>query len=158
MLKCALSVSGLSGLVLLAITGFCATAPADLPPRPTPLPSQAPPIQGATLDLRLTFPATWPWEDTHWQTLWTAVQWQDAQGAWHTVPGWQGQLERVWQDTGRVVGQKVWWVAPEDLGTGPFRWVIYAKRDGGQLAASDAFMLPQATSAWLDVWVAVAPP
>jgi hypothetical protein len=65
---------------------------------------------------------------------WTVVQWQDAQGDWHDVEGWQGPLGQE--------GHVVWWVTPEIWGEGPFRWAIYQRQDGQLLATSDSFNLP----------------
>lgn len=64
---------------------------------------------------------------------WTAVQWQDGRGDWHTVAGWQGALES---------GQKSWWAAADQLSSGPYRWVIYTRSGGAVWAVSPAFMLP----------------
>lgn len=131
-----------------------------LPPRPTPLPTPeptptpAPPppepqperVTGATVALSLSFPSDWPWETTGWQDLWTAIQWQHPDGTWHEVEGWQGTLDHVsvaaGEDGSIVVGRKAWWVGKDDLGDGPFRWVIARERDGAELAVSDAFSLP----------------
>ena len=66
--------------------------------------------------------------------VWTAVQWQDSQGAWHNVENWQGP-----PDGG---GKIRWWVAEKDFGSGPFRWAVLAGPDGGALAASEPFHLP----------------
>jgi hypothetical protein len=65
---------------------------------------------------------------------WTVVQWQDGLGGWHTVEGWQGNFDEGLS--------KVWWVAPKDFDTGPFRWVIYEKRDGKVWGTSPSFDLP----------------
>jgi hypothetical protein len=65
---------------------------------------------------------------------WTVVQWQDAQGGWHDVEGWQGTFDRE--------NQVAWWVAPDDMGKGPFRWAVYPSRGGQLLATSDSFYLP----------------
>lgn len=66
--------------------------------------------------------------------LWTVVQWQDAQGGWHDVEGWQGPFNQE--------NQVVWWVAPAGLGKGPFRWTVYQSQGGQLLAISDSFYLP----------------
>ena len=79
----------------------------------------------------------------HWQTPWATVEWQDAQGDWHLVEGWQGQFDTV-EVTEAVVGVKSWWLAPELYGAGPFRWVVYAERGGDVLARSVPFTLPGA--------------
>jgi hypothetical protein len=121
-------------------------AQADLPPRPT-VPVQAttkpsPPV-GAWIKLQVQFPADWPWASVHWQDLWTVVQWQDAWGDWHTVEGWQGELDDVAVDAaGMVSGHKTWWVAEKDFGTGPFRWVVTQGKGGTLLGASQSFDLP----------------
>lgn len=68
--------------------------------------------------------------------VWTAVQWQDPNtGMWHLVEGWQGTLD--------LDGSQTWWVGTEILGKGPFRWVIYAEKEGEELAVSSSFNLPE---------------
>jgi hypothetical protein len=113
----------------------------DLPPRPTP--ATATPMPGATPTAtrsRHKKKASRPIGAYIRLQIsgvvsggWTMVQWQDAQGAWHDVPGWQGSLE---------AGTKIWWVAPADFSTGPFRWVMYEQHGGRQIAASEPFQLP----------------
>ena len=66
--------------------------------------------------------------------MWTAVQWQDANKAWHTVEGWQGRFNPD--------GMVTWWVAPADLGKGPFRWQVFDAEGGHALAVSESFTLP----------------
>ena len=68
--------------------------------------------------------------------VWTVVQWQDSLGRWQDVDGWRGQV-----GPGQAVN---WWVAPKDLSTGPFRWLVY--QDQGRRAvvwASELFYLPK---------------
>lgn len=65
---------------------------------------------------------------------WSVVQWQAANGDWHTVEGWQGRLNN---------GTRRWWVHPKDFDTGPFRWVVFDAPDGVMVAVSDSFRLPQ---------------
>ncbi|HBY97187.1 MAG TPA: hypothetical protein DEP84_25125 [Chloroflexi bacterium] len=65
---------------------------------------------------------------------WTVVQWQDYNAGWHDVEGWRGTLDEG--------GRKRWWVAPEDFGTGPFRWVIYQRQGDEPRAESESFYLP----------------
>lgn len=127
----------LSTLSLVLLQGPLRTqaAPQALPPRPTVAPSPTPtvhatdddddsPRAGATIELQAsTAPAP----------TWTVVQWQDAQGDWHDVEGWQGTLDD---------GVKRWWVAPADFRTGPFRWRIYAEKGGDVWGTSDWFDLP----------------
>ncbi len=66
----------------------------------------------------------------------TIVQWQDPQGGWHDVDGWQTPAHSLVR----------WAVYPRDFNTGPFRWAVYAGRDsehtGKLIAASNAFRLP----------------
>lgn len=97
-----------------------------LPPRPTAVPTPAhTKLEGGFLELHVAGPVV--------AGIWTVVQWQDALGDWHDVAGWQGTL-----DEGNV---KTWWVGAEDLGTGPFRWVV--QFDGEALGTSAVFLLPQ---------------
>jgi len=126
------------------------------PPPPTDQP--APVVTGATIELRAAFPVTWPWETAHWGTLWTVVQWQDEHGDWHDVEGWRGELDAVEIDAeGQVVGFKNWWVAPENLGTGPFRWRVFARAGGPAVATSDPFDLPATTGQIVTVEVTINP-
>jgi hypothetical protein len=136
-------------------------AQAALPPRPTAQPTataqatatvearaKARPQVGAQIKLQVQFPAGWPWASAHWQDLWTVVQWQDAWGDWHTVEGWQGELDGVAiDDAGVVSGHKTWWVAEKDFGTGPFRWMVSQGKGGPLLAASQPFDLPSVNRA-----------
>jgi hypothetical protein len=94
----------------------------------------------AAIELEATFPADWPWTELGWQTLWTAVEWQDPEGNWHAVAGWQGTLDEVGVEDGAVVGRKTWWVDEGNLGAGPFRWVV--RHQGEELGVSDPFSLP----------------
>jgi hypothetical protein len=69
-----------------------------------------------------------------WPGLWTRLQWQDAFGAWHDIEGWQGSFnpdQRV-----------LWYVGAEQLGEGPFRWLVYESQEGDLLAVSQSFDLP----------------
>jgi len=79
--------------------------------------------------------------------LWAGVQWQNEAGHWYDVEGWQGTLP----------GSSRWWVAPQDFGTGPFRWVIYADRGGPVLGTSAPFSLPHAAGETMWVPVNLAP-
>ena len=127
-----------------------------LPPRPT---VQQPEVQEVAksevctaIELRTRFSQDWPWDEVHWQLPWTVVQWQDEWGTWHTVEGWQGQLDGIVIDEdGTVVGNKVWWVYEGDGGKGPFRWVVALGEGGPQLVVSDLFHLP--TGELRIVWV-----
>ena len=66
--------------------------------------------------------------------LWAVIQWQDQQGDWHNVEGWQGAVDEN--------GAQRWWVDQKDFATGPFRWVISQDGNGTVLSASDVFNLP----------------
>jgi hypothetical protein len=66
--------------------------------------------------------------------FWTVVQWQDTNGGWHDVDGWQAPFDEQ--------HQVAWGIAPDDFGKGPFRWVIYEGQGGAMIAASDPFTLP----------------
>jgi hypothetical protein len=149
----------LLGLAWLPVLGFA--SPALLPPLTTltpyptgqatpvytvtpPPPPAASAMEGATIELRAVFPATWPWETSGWREVWTVLQWQDEKGRWHDVEGWRGELEEVEIDTaGQAVGLRSWWVADEDLGTGPFRWTVYQSQGGKLLGMSEPFNLPE---------------
>ena len=109
---------------------------------------------GAPLVLRVLFPSTWPWDDIHWQDLWTVVQWQDRGGNWHDVEGWQGTPDGIVGGEGR----KTWWLSRHLCGQGPFRWVIYAARGGEPLATSEPFHLPTAPGQLLRIEVGIEPP
>lgn len=101
---------------------------ADLPPRPDePETPVAPPQveEGATIVLHASMPPA----DLH-----TMVQWQHPDGTWYTVEGWQGTLN----DANLIA----WWVAPNDLKTGPYRWV--GMSNGEVVVTSDEFMTPSA--------------
>ncbi len=158
-------------LLLIAwLPAMVQAAPAALPPRPSPTPTNEPvvtppatpptgvptsqpahraPAASALIRLQAYFdPARIPW-----QTLWTVVQWQDGQGEWHNVDGWQGTFDEV---TGNE-GQKVWWVAKAHLGTGPFRWMIYNSNTGKIFAVSNHFYLPAALDQAVIVQVQLAP-
>ena len=104
----------------------------DLPPRPTPIPpkveKESTPPQGGFIRLTAV-------SDTATTSLWTTVQWQDAQKNWHDVEGWRGSFDQESKVT--------WWVAPGDLGKGPFRWLVLEIEDSPTIIAiSDPFSLP----------------
>ena len=115
----------LTGLPLPARAG------SGLPPRETPVPTRSPDGDrhdspgGAHIVLRArSAPAG----------VWTVVQWQDSAGGWHDVDGWQGTL-----DAG---DQKMWWLAPNLFGKGPFRWSVYRGDRARLLVTSALFYLP----------------
>ena len=130
--------------LVLAVTHSAAPASAGqlpLPPRPTPVPTATPvppiqPVTGGVIRLSV---------DTKLASLWTAVEWQDTTGNWHSVEGWQGTLDTSHTQT--------WWVGQADQGKGPFRWVVYDRRGGQALATSAAFNLPTINRQVVDVSV-----
>jgi hypothetical protein len=139
-------------LIVVVLTLTLAWPVHALPPRPTPPPATpsptplpAPPTSsgptGASIQLKVEFPQAWPWDDMHWQTLWTAVEWQDGYGDWHLVEGWRGSLDEV-EVAATVTGTKTWWLTRDLCGRGPFRWVIRLDWEGPVLATSDPFRLP----------------
>ncbi|MCA9917413.1 MAG: hypothetical protein KC445_05640 [Anaerolineales bacterium] len=127
----------------------------DLPPRDddggttvTPGEPEAPvePIvatgEGARVHLQAHFGQDWPWDTMHWQQdLWLKVQWLDNQGDWQDVPGWQGTLDAI-QQLEDWVAMKELWLADAQLGTGPYRWQVFAVDNGRLLTTSDPFYLP----------------
>ena len=94
-------------------------------PTPTALPTIV-----AKNDVGLIVLQVEPWSSD----TWSVVQWEDAFGNWHNVEGWQGHLDG---------GIQVWEVLPSEFGKGPFRWVVYEQRGGGELARSGPFYLPK---------------
>ncbi|MBK7894458.1 MAG: hypothetical protein WAS33_14680 [Candidatus Promineifilaceae bacterium] len=121
----------------------------DLPPRDdgaeTPGSNDAPIVatgQGARVHLQAHFSQDWPWESLHWQQgLWLKVQWLDENDVWQDVAGWQGTLDAI-QQKEDWIGLKEIWLADAQLGTGPYRWQVYAVADGRLLTTSEPFYLP----------------
>ncbi len=147
---------GVIGVLLSAWPSSSTRATAMIPPpiptmTSTPEPTATPvPVTGSLIELQAEFPQAWPWDEAHWQELWAVVQWQDdtawldPEEEWRDVEGWQGTLDEVALDVdGSIVGKKTWWVAKEDLGTGPFRWLVYRSQGGRLLGVSDTFDLPE---------------
>lgn len=146
-------------LIVTLLAALPTTAKA-LPPRPTApgQPADIDPSARAQIQLKVQFPDGWPWQTTHWQDLWTVVQWQHPQGTWHDVEGWQGTLDEVKSsENGAVTGYKTWWVGGEHMGKGPFRWLVYQGKDGRLLATSESFDLPSINGALLVVEVVLTP-
>jgi hypothetical protein len=144
-------------LFVTLLTALSETAEA-LPPRPeVPSPSDDVDVESsaqAQIQLQVLFPDSWPWQTTHWQDLWTVVQWQDPMGTWHDVEGWRGTLDEVKSsEDGAVTGYKTWWVGGEHMGEGPFRWLVYRSKGGQVLATSESFDLPGVDKATLVVEV-----
>ncbi len=121
----------------------------ELPPRGTE-PSEMPLItnipggnmDGARLQVHALFSESWPWDEMHWQNVWTTIQWYDNAGVWRDVAGWQGGLDAIVQEDAGWVGTKEWWAGESNLGTGPFRWKIYQSAGGPLLVTSEPFYLP----------------
>lgn len=123
-------------IIIISFALLAATTPQDLPPRPTPAPNPTPvptvrPSQPKGALIQLTIDSATPLA----AQTWTAVQWQDPLGDWYLVDGWQGNPDNKQQVT--------WWVAPADLGSGPFRWLIFADdTQNNLLHSTDSFTLP----------------
>jgi hypothetical protein len=132
-------------LAALLLPGWAQASPLQLPPRP-PTPT-AEPVSGGlwgAIQLQAVQPQ---------MNAWIVVEWQDAQGGWHTVIGWQGGFDSI----SNGIGLKTWWVAPADWGKGPFRWQVYRSKGGKVLATSAPFDLPTRNRAIVKVGLAVAP-
>ncbi len=123
-------------LILVGVTWLIELPPPALagpvlPPRETPIPTRPPDgdrHEGpAGAHIVLSVPSA-PAD------AWTVVQWQDSAGGWHDVDGWQGTL-----DAGN---RKMWWLAPDLFGKGPFRWLVYQGDRVRLLATSASFYLP----------------
>lgn len=118
---------------LLSAMTMVDSAPAGgLPVRPTAVPTAAPtaptaPQKGALITLDL---------DATAMGVWTQVEWQDPiTEAWTAVDGWRGNADEN--------GDVTWWVAPADLDSGPFRWVVYeSESNASAMLVSDTFDLP----------------
>lgn len=126
----------LAAVLLPLATVYAAQLP-PLPPMPTEeaaAPPKAPP-QGAHIELHVPFPESLSYP---WQELWTVVQWQDGEGHWHNVEGWQGNLDGIENDE----GVKRWWVDEANLGEKGFRWVVYRSAGGPVLIISNEFHMP----------------
>lgn len=123
----------LVGVIVLAGWPVDSQAGSGLPNRNTPTPAhpsdgddngRSEPV-GAYIELHAQNPPA---------GAWSVVQWQDANGDWQNVEGWQGTLNN---------GTRRWWVHSKDFGKGPFRWVVYDSPGGTKIGASESFTLPQ---------------
>jgi len=115
----------LLGVVFIQMPAFDAqSGVAELPPRPQPTAVPQNSLQGGYIVLSLSAVEA--------GEVWTMVQWQDGWGDWHTVDGWQGTLD--------ADGMKTWFVGPEHLGSGPFRWLVLQEDELAGM--SDPFFLP----------------
>ena len=143
--------------VVAFLPALAYAAPSPLPPRPEP-PSPSPVVApgeepgGGVIELLIPL-ASGRWHGEYWQGLWTIVQWKDSFGGWHDVEGWRGTPDEVVDGEGK----KVWWVGKADLGTGPFRWLIYQSQKGKLLAQSQPFYLPHSSGETVKVEVSLTP-
>ncbi|MCA9897178.1 MAG: hypothetical protein H6654_12100 [Ardenticatenaceae bacterium] len=109
-----------------------------LPPRPTATAVPPPAAPGAKISLLVAGEIA--------ANNWTKVQWQDGEGQWHDVTGWQGELE--------LDGTKTWWVGADLLGSGPFRWIVLA--EGEQIGQSATFNLPTTLYETVEITISVS--
>jgi len=133
----------LISVLLLAWPPLLTPVGADLPPRatPTPRPPDDDDDKPVGAHIVLQVPSALA-------GIWTIVQWQDSAGDWHDIEGWQGTLDKG--------HQKMWWLAPDLFGKGPFRWLVYQSTRGDKLlATSDSFYLPDAEGKKLRVEVSL---
>jgi hypothetical protein len=134
------SLIGLTGLGLALSNPHVVSASPGLPPRFTPVPG-APSSDGSDV----SYITAWIncgegcEIDSSWQPLYTVVQWQDNDGVWHDVQGWQSQL-LVPEEQPAV---QTWAVAPSHFGRGPFRWLVFDREMREVLGVSTTFYLPQ---------------
>ena len=85
-------------------------------------------------------------------TAYVDVQWQDPAGGWHNIDNWLIPFDQS------PLGYTVNWVDPADLGTGPFRWVMFDQPGGKMIGASDSFMFPSdSTWFWTTLTLGAAP-
>ena len=128
------SVGGCVALLLTLLVAVPVLANPTLPPRP----SVPVILTGGTI--KLTVDGTQVIADgTH-----TVVQWQDGiTGEWEDVEGWQATFDH----TRKIV----WWVAPEHMGQGNYRWLVFDS-DDNQLAMTETFNLPSSSWEPLILW------
>jgi hypothetical protein len=141
-----IAVLGLNLIVVLALAWSTMPVQAGpaLPPRDH-LPAQPPPheedddddqLVGAYIELEAPgVPAG----------AWAVVQWQDRNGHWHDVAGWQGTMGN----------SSRWWVHPKDFGTGSFRWLVRQEPDGPVVEMSEPFNLPGQAGETIQVPIAI---
>ena len=113
--------------LLIALITPKLTAFAELPPRPEGTTETADTtLKGGQIQLTVTDPSGGEW---------TAIEWQDSNtGKWHLVDGWRGDLNSA--------GTQSWWVGRNQLGRGPFRWLVYDSKGGKLLTTSAEFDMP----------------
>ena len=111
---------------------------AELPPRPTTVPTPAS-TSGTYIQLIVGDAIG---------NEWTTVQWQHPNtGIWHEVDGWQGTLDENMSQT--------WWLGSEHFGSGLFRWRVYDEEQGNLLITSDSFSMPKSSTQRLQMTVTV---
>jgi hypothetical protein len=136
----------ISTLASFSLVSASAPAGGTLPPRPTAIPTAAP--TATPVPVSTTIPNTptgglillrASLSDLAGKTYWTEVEWQNAQGKWYRVDGWRGHFNQY--------GEVVWWVAPENFGEKPFRWVVYQSETNKKVVFTSAsFALPTQTN------------
>jgi len=124
--------------------------PTDVAPTPqlppTAVPSNLKPPEPEGAHIVLTLP-----NNGQFAQMRAVVQWLGHDDRWYDVEGWQSVLTD--KDT-----QIVWWVAPHDFGTGPFRWAVYpvdaTAGVNAPLWVSASFQLPKHNGALVSVVLA----
>ena len=114
-------------LLMINLAAASNTAAVSWPTRPptATLSSMSSKVEGGFIKLNIMPPQS---------DLWTQIQWRDDKGIWHDVDGWGGTpIEN------HVVH---WYVGPEHLGKGPFRWQILTQ-ERTLLANTELFSLPE---------------
>ncbi|MCP4409516.1 MAG: hypothetical protein GY807_17550 [Gammaproteobacteria bacterium] len=141
-------IAVMATVLILILWPMLSYAGPPLPPRTPPTPTSSPSSDndsdgddglpaGAYIDLHSPGAAG----------LWSVVQWQDSDGNWHVVEGWQGILNDQ--------GYRRWWVEAKDFGKGPFRWQVYQHQEGDLRATSRLFHLPQGANKVVKVEVSL---
>jgi len=151
---CVTTIVGCALLLVALLPAAAGAAPRGLPPRPTPSSSVSESQlqkSGGFIQLWVAFDPSWPAAGLAWQELWTVVQWQDEDGVWREVEGWQGALDGV----EGTQGWKQWWFPGPFFGKGPFRWIVYAGKGGQWMAVTEPFDLPDQRGQVLrlEVWL-----
>ncbi len=152
---CILLVGVLLPLTAQVLPSAAQPPPPPPPPTSTPTPispaesqSESDKVEGAAIELHVQPADETVWQTYFWQDLWTVVQWQK-QGVWYDVTGWQGTLDEIVAGA----GLKTWWVGQDDLGRGPFRWVVYRNEGGPVLLISESFYLPDTSGTSVEIKV-----
>lgn len=132
-------VAAVAAAAALLLSLGATQAATKLPPRPTPAVTLTPTPTPLPLPARRETTVREPLAHIRLAVtpaaagLWAVVQWQGGDGVWHDVAGWQGVLPEN--------GQR-WAVEQRNFGEGPFRWVVYDRPGGKELASSAPFDLP----------------